>query len=93
MVLRKDKVTSMEVWQLQTAKARLGELVKKAATQGPQMITVRGEAEAVVLSKFEYDRMIKPKPTLFEFIRNSPLAGVDLDLSRDKSETREDTEL
>ncbi len=83
----------MNTWQLQTAKARLSELVKMAVSQGPQVITVRGEAEVVVLSKNSFDRMTKPKPSFVEFIRQSPFVGIDLDLERDKSLTREDIEL
>ena len=36
-------------WQLQEAKARLSEVIKKAAKEGPQKITVRGERMAVVI--------------------------------------------
>ena len=39
MKLRKQKKGS---WQLQDAKARLSDLVKRAASDGPQEITVRG---------------------------------------------------
>ncbi|MBF0620343.1 MAG: type II toxin-antitoxin system Phd/YefM family antitoxin [Magnetococcales bacterium] len=83
----------MDTWQLQTAKARFSEVVKQAASHGPQVITVRGKAEAVLLSKEAFDKMVKPKPLLTDFIRNSPLADVELDLTRDKSSSRADIEL
>jgi prevent-host-death family protein len=67
-------------WQLQKAKAMLSEVVRSAA-QGPQIITVRGEEKAVVLSMEDYKKLNKPeKPTLFEFFQNSPLFGVELEL-------------
>ena len=78
----------MRSWQLQEAKARLSELVKRAASEGPQDITVRGEAVAVVLSRAEYERLRRPKPSLVEFIRSSPLAGVKLDTRREQTRTR-----
>ncbi|MDR3172887.1 MAG: type II toxin-antitoxin system Phd/YefM family antitoxin, partial [Treponema sp.] len=40
------------IWQLQEAKAMLSEVVRSAA-QEPQIITVRGEEKAVVLSMDE----------------------------------------
>ena len=83
----------MNTWQLQTAKARLSELVKMAVSQGPQVITVRGGEEVVVLSKDAFDRMTKPKPSFVKFIRQSPLVGTNLDLERDESLNRKDVEL
>jgi prevent-host-death family protein len=51
----------MSVWQLQEAKARLSEVVEKAATEGPQKITVHGEPAAVLISCEEYQRLKHPK--------------------------------
>lgn len=79
----------MEKWQLQTAKAKMSELVKKA--QGaPQEITLHGKSAVVVLSKQEFDRLSGRNISLVEFMRRSPLAQLaDLELSRDKSPARE----
>ena len=44
----------MSEWRLETAKARLSELVRQAQDQGPQTITVRGVDAAVVLSAEDY---------------------------------------
>jgi prevent-host-death family protein len=58
----------------------LSEVVKSAA-QGPQIITVRGEEKAVVLSMEDYKKLNKPeKPTLFEFFQSSPWRDVELEL-------------
>lgn len=78
----------MDRWQLQEAKARLSEVVKEAATKGPQEITVRGEPAAVVLSRADYERLIHAKPRFVEFLRSSPLVGVKLKITRDKSTDR-----
>lgn len=79
-------------WQLQEAKARLSELVKKAATRGPQEITVRGEPAAVVLSRADYDRLRSKQKVqnLADFLLNSPLAGLEIEFEREQSLTRED---
>jgi prevent-host-death family protein len=75
-------------WQLQEAKARLSEVVKKAAKEGPQKITVHGEPAAVVISSKEYERLKCPKDSFIQFMRRSPLYGLDLDLRREQTLTR-----
>lgn len=49
---------AMGTWQMQTAKARLAEVVKDAQQSGPQEITVHGRPVAVVLSRTDYDRLV-----------------------------------
>jgi prevent-host-death family protein len=79
----------MRSWQLQEAKARLSEVVKSSQSEGPQEISVRGEPAAVVLSKAEYDRLRRRKPTFLEFMRRSPLVGHELEFERDRSPSRD----
>lgn len=47
----------MSTWQLQEAKARLSEVIQSAQTEGPQIITRRGEKTAVVLNMEDWQRM------------------------------------
>lgn len=75
-------------WQLHNAKARFSELVR-AANYGPQSITVRGKQQAVVVSKEEYDALRQPRLSFIEFLKQSPLYGVDLVFHRDDSENRD----
>lgn len=79
----------MQNWQLQEAKARFSELVKRASSDGPQHITVHGEPAVVVLSEKEYNKLRKPKGSFVVFLNRSPLKGMKLDLKRDKSHTRD----
>ena len=69
--------------------ARLSEVVKKAANKGPQEITVHGEPAAVVISSKEYERLKHPRGSFVEFMRRSPLYGLELDLRREQTLTRE----
>ena len=69
-------------WQLQEAKNRLSELVRKARAEGPQVITLRGRDAVVVMSANEFGKLSRPRGSLVDFFRKSPLAGVDLDLER-----------
>jgi prevent-host-death family protein len=78
----------MRSWQVQEAKARFSDLLRDAARSGPQRITVRGRAAAVVLSTEAYERLRGRKLSLVEFLRRSPLAGIELDVSRDRSPAR-----
>ena len=74
---------------MQEAKARLSEVIKQAKKEGPQTITMRGEPTAVVLSKDEYERLKHPKRNFVDFMGKSPLYGVDIDLKREQTLTRE----
>jgi prevent-host-death family protein len=79
----------MTRWQLQDAKARFSEVVRCSQAAGPQEITVRGRAAAVILSKAEYDRLRGHKPSFLSFLRRSPLVGQGLTLDRNRSRTRD----
>jgi antitoxin Phd len=79
----------MRSWQVQETKARFSDLLRAAASSGPQQITICGRAAAVVLSSEDYERLCAPKPSLVECLRNSPWTGVELDIERDRSLARE----
>ena len=79
----------MHTWQIQEAKARMSELVKRAQTQ-PQGITLHGKPVAVVMSCETFDRLSQTQGSLVDFMRRSPLYGDDdLVFERDQSLTRE----
>ena len=75
----------MQSWQLQEAKNKLSQVIDDALTGEPQVITRRGEEVVIVLALSEYQRLTGADESLVEFFRRSPLAGVDLDFSRDDS--------
>lgn len=82
----------MQTWQMQEAKAHMSELVKRAQQSGPQEITLHGRSVAVVLSRETFDRLAGANQSLVDFMRHSPLHGLDeLALERDTSPTREVT--
>jgi len=78
----------MQTWQLQEAKGKFSEVVKRAQSQGPQNITVHGESVAVLISRRDYLKLTHPKPSLVELLRASPLAGSDLETTREQTLTR-----
>jgi len=79
-------------WQLQEAKNKFSRLVELARHDGPQIVTKHGQEAAVLLSIDEYRRLVRPKTSLVQFFQKSPLADVELDLTRSK-ETSRDIEL
>jgi prevent-host-death family protein len=81
----------MQSWQMQDAKARLSEVVKRAERDGPQDITLHGRSVAVVLSRDRFDQLSGQAASVVDFMQASPLAGLDDDLvfERDKGLTRE----
>jgi antitoxin Phd len=68
-------------WQLQDAKTRFSEVVRRAVEQGPQHVTVNGEERAVVVSAEEYDRLTGHRTgrELVKLLAGSPLADVELE--------------
>ena len=80
-------------WQLQEAKNRFSEVVDEALNKGPQIITRRGVETVIVVSSAEYRKMALSRIKLSDFFRESPLTGVNMDLSRDKSDTRSDIKI
>lgn len=83
---RSPAVNGMERWKLEDAKARLSEVVRLAATNGPQLVTVRGKEAAIILAPEEY-RQLLPKPKgyepLVQFLQGLGLDSLDLKRERD----------
>lgn len=75
----------MSAWRLETAKARLSELVRQARDEGPQIITVRGAGAVVVLSTADYAQLTeKPgAPSWVERFRADFTGEIDLERDPD----------
>lgn len=77
---RESAVDPSGRWSLQTAKARLSEVVRRARDDGPQRITVRGYETVVILSVEDYDRLVRTSPhlPLVEFMESLSLSELDV---------------
>ena len=64
-------------WQLQEAKQRFSELVRRALEEGPQTVTRRGEEVVVVVPAEEFRRLTGDKPDFKEFLMSAP-EGLEL---------------
>ena len=75
-------------WQLQEAKNKFSNLVDKAHHDGPQFVTKHGKESVVIIAIEDYQKLNKPKSDLVSFLKKSPLSGINIDLARDKSPSR-----
>ncbi len=71
-------------WQVQEAKQRFSELVRRALEEGPQVVTRRGEEVVVVVPAEEFRRLAGGRPDFKEFLLSGPdLGGLDLERATD----------
>lgn len=76
----------MHEWQLQDAKNRFSELVRRARDEGPQSVSVHGKPAAVVLSAEAYAALTQPRPSLADYLLTGPNWPDDLvDLINDRA--------
>lgn len=86
---QRGDIMSNNRWQLQEAKNKFSSLVDKALEEGPQIVTRHGREAVVIISIDGYKKLVKPELNIVEFFKNSPLAGEDLDISRNKDKPRD----
>ena len=83
-------VTGMKRWKLEDAKARFSEVVRRAGTAGPQLVTVRGKEAAIIIAPEQY-RQLLPKSAghvpLVRFLQGTGLG--DLEVEREFDAGRE----
>lgn len=77
-------------WQIQEAKQKFSQLVRRALDEGPQVVTRHGEEIVVVLSAEEYQRLTGSKPSFTEFLLSGPDLSL-LELERNRDLPRETT--
>lgn len=78
-------------WLLQDAKARFSELVRRARSEGPQLVTVRGREEVVVVAADEFRRLNGERTgaALIEALQASPFREIELAPRRDRAPVRD----
>ena len=60
-------------WQLQDAKARLSEVIRRACERGPQHVSLRGAPAVVVISEADFARLTVPRPSIVDHILEGPI--------------------
>ena len=83
--LKKQKAKSKK----QKAKSKFSDVVKRTPSEDPQSIAVRCELVLVRTSPGDYVRPVNPQLGFVEFMQRSPMAGAELDTSRQADVVRE----
>ncbi len=72
----------VHTWQIKDARAHLSEVVAKAESDGPQVITRNGKRVAVIISAREWERRSRRRGNLVEFFARSPLREEGVEITR-----------
>jgi prevent-host-death family protein len=75
-------------WQVQEAKQRFSELIRRTLDEGPQVVTRHGEEVVVVIAADAYRKSRAADPDFAEFLLSGPRFD-DLDLERSRELPRE----
>lgn len=68
----------MRQWQVQEAKQRFSELLRRARDEGPQAVTRHGEEVAFVIDVAYYRELTGPAPSFREHLVHGPvIEGLD----------------
>jgi prevent-host-death family protein len=79
----------MTTWQATKAKAQLSAVMDRAASEGPQRLTRRGRGTFILVTEEEWKNHTKPKESLGDFLRRSPLRGSGIKIERIKGGLRD----
>jgi prevent-host-death family protein len=78
-------------WQLQDAKARFSELVRRAKQEGPQHVTVHGREEVVVIGADDFRKLAGDRTgqALVEAMQQSPHRSTSIEPRRVRMPVRD----
>jgi prevent-host-death family protein len=77
-----------DTWTVAEAKAKFSEVIDRAHSKGPQVVTRSGRKSVVVVAAEEWERKTKRVGNLAEFFASSPLSGSGLRVKRSKDGPR-----
>lgn len=61
------------IWSLQDAKNNFSKVVQRARTEGAQVVTLRGEKAAIVLSAEDYAKLLSHRPSIVDHLLSGPV--------------------
>jgi prevent-host-death family protein len=79
---------STDIWTVAAAKAKFSEVIDRAQSNGPQVVTRSGRKSVVIVSAEEWERKTKRVGNLAEFFANSPLRNSGVRMKRAKDGPR-----
>jgi prevent-host-death family protein len=77
-----------DTWTVAQAKAKFSEVIDRAESTGPQVVTRSGRKTVVIVAADEWDRKTKRVGNLAEFFAASPLRESGVNLKRSKERAR-----
>jgi prevent-host-death family protein len=86
--IRRGDTMGTDTWTVAEAKAKFSEVIDRAQSKGPQVVTRSGRKSVVVVSAEEWERKTKRVGNLAEFLASSPLRGSGLRVKRSKDGPR-----
>jgi prevent-host-death family protein len=79
---------STDIWTVAAAKAKFSEVIDRAQSSGPQVVTRSGRKSVVIVSAEEWERKTKRVGNLAEFFAKSPLRNSGVRVKRSKDGPR-----
>jgi len=79
---------SVDTWTVAEAKAKFSQLLEEAHSRGPQTITRNGRIAVVVVAAEEWERKVKRRGNLAEFLLASPLRDSGATIGRTRIRPR-----
>ncbi len=78
-------------WPLHDAKSRFSELVRRVRSEGPQLVTVHGRDEVVVVTAEEYRRLKGDRTgaALIAALQELPYRDIDIEPRRERLPVRD----
>ena len=77
-----------DTWTVAEAKAKFSEVIDRAESTGPQVITRSGRKTVVIVAADEWDRKTRRVGNLAEFLAASPLRESGVNVRRSKERAR-----
>ena len=80
------KLASGHSWKLEDAKAKFSEVVRRAHSEGPQYVTVRGKPAVAIINAAELERLLpasEPRIPFVAFMESLHVEGLDLTREQD----------
>lgn len=77
-------------WRLAEAKAQFSEVVRRARSDGPQRVTVRGKPEVVIIAADEWQKLARrpvPRESLVDLLSRLHLHELDVTRPDDRGRT------
>jgi prevent-host-death family protein len=87
----KSRRARLGQWQLQEAKARFSELVRRAKEEGPQHVTVHGREEVVVVGADDFRRLAGERSgkALIDAMQTAPHRSAAIEPARTRMPVRD----